>query len=150
MTTGDLILNGTGRAGTREARQNLYEEAVAIIAREYAEDLRLPEVARRIGASERALQRAFAEHGELSFSEELRTRRLEVAARLLRGTDLPVGTVALRVGYGDHAPFTKAFRRHHGMSPRTYAARMRAPATNGQGHDASALRASPLLTSSLP
>ena len=123
-------MNGTGRAGTREARQKLYEEAVTIIAREYAEDLRLPEVARRIGASERALQRAFAEHGELSFSEELRMRRLEVAARLLRGTDLPTSprgvpsttTVALRVGYGDHAPFTKAFRRHHGMSPRAYAA----------------------------
>jgi AraC-like DNA-binding protein len=140
MTTGDLILNGTGRAGTREARQKLYEEAVTIIAREYAEDLRLPEVARRIGASERALQRAFAEHGELSFSEELRTRRLEVAARLLRGTDLPVGTVALRVGYGDHAPFTKAFRRHHGMSPRAYAARMRAPAANGGGHGVSTVR----------
>jgi AraC-like DNA-binding protein len=145
MTTGDAVFNGMGRAGTREARQKLYEEAVTIIAREYAEDLRLPEVARRIGASERALQRAFAERGELSFSEELRARRLEVAARLLRGTDLPVGTVALRVGYGDHAPFTKAFRRHHGMSPRAYAARMRASSTNGHGHSVSTLLTSPPL-----
>lgn len=98
---------------------------MAIIGREYADNLRLPEVARRIGASERALQRAFAEHGELSFSDELRSRRLEVASRLLRGTDLPVGAIARRVGYGDHAPFTKAFRRQHAMSPRTYAERAR-------------------------
>jgi AraC-like DNA-binding protein len=146
MTTGDAVFNGMGRAGTREARQKLYEEAVTIIAREYAEDLRLPEVARRIGASERALQRAFAERGELSFSEELRARRLEVAARLLRGTDLPVGTVALRVGYGDHAPFTKAFRRHHGMSPRAYTARMRSREGNGHANGVSALRAASLLT----
>ena len=100
----------------------LYVEALAIIGREYAANLRLPDVARRIGASERALQRAFAEHGELSFSAELRARRLEVAARLLRGTDLPVGAIARRVGYSDHAPFTKAFSHRYGMSPRAYAA----------------------------
>lgn len=122
MTTGELIFNGGGRTATQQARRTLHEEAVAIIAREYAADLRLPDLARRIGASERALQRAFAEHGMLSFSEELRARRLSVAARLLRGTDLPVGAVARRVGYGDHAPFTKAFHRRYGMSPRAYAA----------------------------
>ncbi len=103
---------------TRESRRALYEEAMTIVRREYAGDLRLPEVAHRIGASTRALQRAFAENGERSFSEELRLRRLEVAARLLQGTDLPVGAVALRVGYGDHAPFSKAFRRCYGVAPR--------------------------------
>ena len=107
---------------TAQARNALHEEAIAIINREFGTVLRLPDVARRIGASERALQRAFAERGGPSFSEELRTRRLAVAARLLRGTDLPVGAVARRVGYGDHAPFTKAFTREYGMSPRDYAA----------------------------
>lgn len=131
MTTGGRVFSGAGKASTQEARARLYREAVAVIAREYAAELRLPEVARSIGASERALQRAFAEQGELSFSEELRTRRLSVAARLLRGTDLPVGEVARRVGYGDHAPFTKAFSRHYGMSPRVYAAR--ANHRNGEG-----------------
>jgi len=122
MTTGELVFNGGGRTATQDARRALHEEALGIISREYAADLRLPEVARRIGASERALQRAFAERGGPSFSEELRARRLSVAARLLRGTDLPVGAVARRVGYGDHAPFTKAFHRQYGMSPRAYAA----------------------------
>jgi AraC-like DNA-binding protein len=139
MTTGDLTSNGAGRAATSEARRALYEEALAIIRREFAADLRLAEVARRIGASGRALQRAFAEHGELSFSEELRATRLNVAARLLRGTELPVGTVARRVGYGDHAPFTKAFRREYGMSPRAYAARSRRFGGNGEGSGVSAL-----------
>jgi AraC family transcriptional regulator of adaptative response / methylphosphotriester-DNA alkyltransferase methyltransferase len=140
MTAGELVFNGAGRAATTEARRALYYDALAIIRREFAADLRLADVARRIGASSRALQRAFAEHGELSFSEELRATRLNVAARLLRGTDLPVGAVARRVGYGDHAPFTKAFRRHHGMSPRAYAARGRSFGGNGQGTAVSAQR----------
>jgi AraC-like DNA-binding protein len=118
---------------TQEARHMLYVEALAIIGREYAANLRLPDVARRIGASERALQRAFAEHGELSFSAELRARRLEVAARLLRGTDLPVGAIARRVGYSDHAPFTKAFSHQYLMSPRAYAAGGQLFRTNFEG-----------------
>ena len=109
-------------AATRKARHVLFEEALAIIGSEYATDLRLPEVARRIGASERALQRAFSEHREHAFSDELRATRLNVAARLLRGTDLPVAEVAHRVGYKAHATFSKAFRAYHGVSPQAYAA----------------------------
>jgi AraC family transcriptional regulator of adaptative response / methylphosphotriester-DNA alkyltransferase methyltransferase len=140
MTAGEPTFSGAGKAATTEARRGLYEDALAIIRREFAADLRVADVARRIGASSRALQRAFAEHGELSFSEELRATRLNVAARLLRGTDLPVGAVARRVGYGDHAPFTKAFRRHHGVSPRAYARHGRSFGGNGQGPAVSALR----------
>jgi AraC-like DNA-binding protein len=111
---------GPRKAATGEARRVLHAEAVALIRRHYAGDLRLTDVARRIGASPRALQRAFADHGERSFSAELRATRLNVAARLLRTTDLPVGEIARHVGYRDHAPFTKAFRRHHGTAPRAH------------------------------
>ena len=119
--------DGATRTTTRAARRALHAEAVALITREYATDLRLADVARRIGASTRALQRAFAEHGELSFSQELRATRLNVAAQLLRTTNLPVGAIARRVGYHAHPPFTKAFRRHHGTSPRTHRAESRVP-----------------------
>jgi AraC-like DNA-binding protein len=139
MTTTELVGRAPGRAATRDARRALRDEALAIIRREYADDLRLPGVARRIGASPRALQRAFAENGGLSFSDELRATRLNVAARLLRGTDLPVGAVARRVGYRDHAPFTKAFRRQHGRSPRAYAARGRAVAGHAHGNGVAVL-----------
>jgi AraC family transcriptional regulator, regulatory protein of adaptative response / methylphosphotriester-DNA alkyltransferase methyltransferase len=121
-------------AATIEGHRALYDEALVIIRREFAADLRLTEVARRIGTSGRVLQRAFAEHGELSFREELRATRLNVAARLLRGTQLPVSAVAHRVGYGGHAGFTNAFRRQHGMSPRAYAARGRSSGGKGQGN----------------
>src|SRR5918998_228109 len=140
MTAGELVFNGGGEGAATGGRRGGYFQAPGSIRREFAADLRLADVARRIGASSRALQRAFAEHGELSFSEELRATRLNVAARLLRGTDLPVGAVARRVGYGDHAPFTKAFRRQHGMSPRAHAARGRSFGGNGQGPAVSALR----------
>jgi AraC family transcriptional regulator of adaptative response / methylphosphotriester-DNA alkyltransferase methyltransferase len=111
------------RAATRVARRALYTEAVALIRRDYASDLRLTDVGRRIGASPRALQRAFAQEGKRSFSQELQATRLDAAEQLLRTTDLSVGAIARRVGYHDHAPFTKAFRRHHGTAPSAHRAK---------------------------
>jgi hypothetical protein len=48
---------------------------------------------------------------------ELAAVRMQHAAALLQGTDLPVSEVAHRVGYRQAAQFAKAFRRHHGTSP---------------------------------
>ena len=111
------------RAATRVARRALYTEALALIRRDYASDLRLADIGRRIGASPRALQRAFAQEGKRSFSQELQATRLDAAEQLLRTTDLSVGAIARRVGYHDHAPFTKAFRRHHGTAPSAHRAK---------------------------
>lgn len=43
--------------------------------------------------------------------------RLEAAARLLAGTDLPVKTVAGRVGYSSRSHFTRAFKARFGHDP---------------------------------
>jgi AraC-like DNA-binding protein len=108
------------REATRERRRALKQEAMTIITTEYAGVLRLHEVARRIGASNRGLQRALAEGGEGSFSQALRDRRLEVAARLLATSCLPISQVAERVGYSSAQHFTRAFRRRHGLPPRAF------------------------------
>ena len=39
------------------------------------------------------------------------------ASRLLRFTDLTIGEIAYRVGYGDQLYFSRAFKRYTGLSP---------------------------------
>ena len=46
--------------------------------------------------------------------------RMTVAARLLRETDLPIESVAARVGYGSPFAFGKAFKKSMGHSPGAY------------------------------
>jgi transcriptional regulator GlxA family with amidase domain len=46
--------------------------------------------------------------------------RMTVAARLLRETDLPIESVAARVGYGSPFAFGKAFKRSIGIAPGGY------------------------------
>ena len=43
--------------------------------------------------------------------------RMHVAEDLLRSTDLPVATVARRVGYDAEEAFSRAFKREHGQAP---------------------------------
>jgi AraC family transcriptional regulator, regulatory protein of adaptative response / methylphosphotriester-DNA alkyltransferase methyltransferase len=104
------------RRDTTARRQELFEEAAAIIAFEYAEPLTLDEVARRLFTSPRQLQRAFAEAGDGSFRSHLCRIRMERASDLLRD-GATVAEAAHAVGYSQPAQFAKAFRRYRPQSP---------------------------------
>lgn len=108
------------RPATIHRRRTLFEEAASIIEREYDRDLPLDEVARRIAASRRQLQRAFAEAGDTSFRDELAKVRMHHARKLLAADRLPVRQVATNVGYQQPAQFAKSFRRYHGEPPSSY------------------------------
>ncbi len=108
------------RAGTAERREELFREAMALIARDYCTDLHLEGVARRLATSRRQLQRAFAEVGNTSFRDELAKVRMQHARDLLAAGDLPIRQVAVRVGYFQPAQFAKSFRRYHGEAPSSY------------------------------
>ena len=116
------------RPATVALRSSLYEDAVAIVEREYAADLGLDDIARRVASSRRQLQRAYAEVGDTTFREHLTAVRMIRAAELLARTSITVREVAHRVGYRQPAQFAKAFRRHHGIAPSDFRARTRARA----------------------
>src|SRR5687768_18595865 len=108
------------RAATVQLRSSLYADATAIVEREYASDLALDDIARRVASSRRQLQRSYAEIGKTTFREHLTAVRMERAAELLTTRGLTVREVAQRVGYRQPAQFAKAFRRHHGLAPSAF------------------------------
>jgi AraC-like DNA-binding protein len=110
------------RPATIRLRTSLFEDAVAIVENEYASDLSLDDIARRVASSRRQLQRAYSEIGDTTFREHLTAVRMERAAELLRMRGLTVRDVAHRVGYRQPAQFAKAFRRHHGIAPSDFRA----------------------------
>jgi transcriptional regulator GlxA family with amidase domain len=111
----------THRPSTIRLRASLFEDAAEILADEYANEVSLDEVARRVASSRRQVQRAFAEVGGTTFREHLTRVRMERAAQLLNaGASLTVREIANRVGYRQPAQFAKAFRRHLGVAPSEY------------------------------
>jgi AraC family transcriptional regulator, regulatory protein of adaptative response / methylphosphotriester-DNA alkyltransferase methyltransferase len=113
------------RPATVRHRTSLYDEACAIVEQEYAEDLALDDIARRVASSRRQLQRAYAEIGDTTFRDHLTGVRMTRAAEMLEGRSLTIREVAHRVGYRQPAQFAKAFRRHHGLAPSDFRARAR-------------------------
>ena len=118
------------RPATITLRRSLYDEATRIVADEYAADLELDEIARRVASSRRQIQRVFAEVGHTTFREHLARVRMDRAAELLAGDGVTVREVAARVGYRQPAQFAKAFRRHLGQAPAAYRAQRRSRAVD--------------------
>ena len=126
------------RPATIRHRTSLFDDAVAIVDVEYAADLSLDDIARRVASSRRQLQRAYAEIGETTFREHLTGVRMDRAAEMLQTRGLTVREVAHRVGYRQPAQFAKAFRRHHGLAPSDFRASRRFGALAGAGATAAA------------
>src|ERR1700712_4239805 len=110
------------RTSTIRLRTSLFHEANAIVDREYAADLSLDDIARRVASSRRQLQRAYAEIGGTTFRDHLTSVRMRVAADMLASRALTVREVAHRVGYRQPAQFAKAFRRYQGVAPSDFRA----------------------------
>jgi AraC family transcriptional regulator, regulatory protein of adaptative response / methylphosphotriester-DNA alkyltransferase methyltransferase len=119
------------RPSTIRHRTSLFEDAVAIVEEEYASELSLDDIARRVASSRRQLQRAYSEIGRTTFRDHLTGVRMDRAADLLTGRTLTVREVAYRVGYRQPAQFAKAFRRHHGVSPSDFRATRRLARARG-------------------
>jgi AraC family transcriptional regulator of adaptative response / methylphosphotriester-DNA alkyltransferase methyltransferase len=121
------------RSSTIDRRRCLYLQARVVVARHYRRPLTLEAVARALASSPRQVTRAYAQFGEVTFREDLLTRRLNVAAQLLiEQPAISVRDVARLVGFRQAPHFAKAFRRRYGLTPARFRAEGRAYARGAQ------------------
>lgn len=79
----------------------------------------LEDVASQLAMAPRSLRRRLTEEGS-SFRDLVDAERGQLAKQLLEGTAMKLEEMALQLGYGDTASFTRAFRRWFGQSPSEY------------------------------
>jgi AraC-like DNA-binding protein len=84
----------------------------------YARPLTIMQAARMVGMSESRFMKFFKQSTGTTLIGYVTHVRLAHACELLRGTDLPVGEIAARVGLPDHTYFDRKFRQHFRTSPR--------------------------------
>lgn len=77
-------------------------------------------MADRLGCHPDTLSRRFRAETGTAFLSAVRDVRMQIAADLLAGGNLPVGEVAGLCGYHDHSYFTRVFKRIHGAAPSTH------------------------------
>ena len=80
-------------------------------------DLGIDLLSQELGLSRANLYRKLKAVTELSPTELIRNKRLEVAAKLLLESDYTVSEVAVYTGFNSHAYFTNCFKSFYGYSP---------------------------------
>jgi PAS domain S-box-containing protein len=83
-------------------------------------NISIPEMAKKSDLSTSQLQRDFRKLFRMSPGEYVMRLRLQLAQRQLINSNNAVGKIASDCGFFDQSHFTRAFRKHTGLSPSQY------------------------------
>lgn len=83
----------------------------------YFLDIKIEELAEKIGVDRKYLRNLFVEYLGVSTKDYIMNLRIERAKKLLTNKDVPVNSVAFSVGYADALGFSKIFKKYTGLSP---------------------------------
>ena len=111
------------------------EQAVALMEQNIGQPFAIEELARRVGATLRQLDRTFATHAGMAPATFWRSLRLDHGHWLLLNTARPVTRIAHECGFADCAHFTRWFKRSYGETPRAFRVHRLRLAASGYGTD---------------
>jgi AraC-like DNA-binding protein len=112
-----MLTPALGSALDEMNTRSLSEQVVAELKRSLPSGRpELMEIARRMGMSERTLQRRITDEG-YSFRDLLVTARRELGQLLLADRKIEIDEIAFLLGYQDATSFHRAFREWEGMTP---------------------------------
>ena len=100
----------------------LIREAILYIRLNLCGDLSTKDIAAHLNVTPNHLSGRFHTEVGMTISDHIRTQRMEMAAELLRTTNLSVQEIAGTVGIGDAGYFSRQFRRSYGIPPMQYRA----------------------------
>jgi YesN/AraC family two-component response regulator len=98
----------------------IVKNALAFIEANYAERLKLADVADNVYVSQWHLSKLLNKYTGQNFSEILNHVRMEKAKELLGNPSLRIGDIAEMVGFLDMAHFSRVFKKQAGISANEY------------------------------
>jgi PAS domain S-box-containing protein len=109
-------------ANVRGADYSAVAQAVQHIQKNFADTLRVADLAKRAGLSTYQFEQRIRKIFQLTAGQLIQKTRMEAAVQRLRETNDPIATVALDCGYSDQSAFTRQFKQTSGLSPSEYRA----------------------------
>lgn len=83
-------------------------------------NVKVSDIAKYIGINHFNLTSIFKKELHVSPHEYLVNYRLQIAAELIKTTNLSIQDISNQAGYNDPGNFTKMFKNMYGVSPKTY------------------------------
>ncbi|MGJ8527931.1 helix-turn-helix domain-containing protein [Maritalea sp.] len=115
-----LATSQVSNHGTNSSAQ--LDRVLSHIHENYAQPLRMKQLAQIAALSLSGLDRLFQKHTKTTISDYLINLRIGDASAQLATTSAPVQTIAHNVGYNSLANFNRHFKRLRGVTPRQYRA----------------------------
>lgn len=101
-------------------RNSLIEQAMTLIHRSYAEDIKLQGIADELSIHPVWLSQLFKKETGINFLDYVTDLRIRKAKELLRGSSMKVYEIAESVGYSDIHYFGKLFKKKTGLTPKEF------------------------------
>lgn len=96
---------------------SIIEKSIRYIKLHIDQDIKREDVSAYVYLNPDYLTRIFKKETGMSITEYTINERIKIAKKLLENTNMPVSSIALRVGYANFSHFAKTFRKHTGMNP---------------------------------
>lgn len=127
MVEFDRLANPAATASQdgRETERAIVQLAKEFMGCSYVRAIELQDVAKAVHVSPNHLLRLFRELEGCTPMDYLRGLRMELAARRMHESRMPLKVMASEFGYRSPEAFCKAFRRKFGASPRAYRGALR-------------------------
>jgi AraC-like DNA-binding protein len=118
----DFMISHSVTRVTHDANLQLQyvQKAIKFIQCKYPEPIRVTDIASVCGLDRSYLSRLFKDATGQSLQGYLVAYRMKMAAQLMRDGSNSIQYVSLAVGYSDIFTFSKAFKKHYGVSPTEY------------------------------
>jgi AraC family transcriptional regulator of adaptative response / DNA-3-methyladenine glycosylase II len=100
-----------------EVSSSLAKAAAELIEAGFLNEKSVPDLAQRIGVSDRHLRRIFESEFGVTPLQFAQTQRLLLAKRLLTDTNLSVTGIALSAGFGSARSLNEQFKQSYGFAP---------------------------------
>ncbi|MEM7319087.1 MAG: GlxA family transcriptional regulator [Pseudomonadota bacterium] len=99
------------------AKSPSVNQALAVMQEHLESPLSIPDIARRIGRTQKTLESRMRAELGAGPAKVYRRLRLNLARKLVVETTLPISEIALRAGYENASAMTRAYRQAFGAAP---------------------------------
>ena len=121
----DALLSATPLVPAAPSKSALFREVIEYISKNFCEDIRLCDLAKRLGYHEKYLSTVLHTLTGMNFRTFLSSYRVNYAKHLLRtegGEGRRVSEIALQCGFSSINSFNRVFRELTGITPTAYRA----------------------------
>lgn len=103
-------------------REDVFGQIVRYVEEHLEGKLSQSDVAQAFFLSRGYISEMFRKRLDMTFVEYKEKLRITRAKELLAQTDLPIGDIAMRIGYDDMGYFARVFKKNYSMTPQQYRA----------------------------